>query len=120
MILADYEAYCLSLPAATLVVQWRDTHVYKVGGKMFAIAGETDEGGLGGYAFKASGMAYELLIEHGLARPAPYLARARWVSLRARDALSDLDLQAYLRQAHSLVAARLTRVQRKALGLAPG
>ena len=55
---------------------------------------------------------------HGLARPAPYLARAKWVQLTARDALSDTDLKAYLTQAHGLIAAKLTRAARKALGLA--
>jgi predicted DNA-binding protein (MmcQ/YjbR family) len=70
------------------------------------------------YAFKASDMAYELLIEQGLARPAPYLWRAKWVQLASGDALSDKDVAAYLQQAHSMVAARLTKKRRAQLGLA--
>jgi predicted DNA-binding protein (MmcQ/YjbR family) len=112
-----FEAYCLSLPAATLSVQWGDDHVFKVGGKMFAVAGPIGSGGVGGYTFKASDMAYELLIEQEIARPAPYLARAKWVQLMARDSLPENDLQAYLRHAHALVTAKLTRASRKALGL---
>jgi predicted DNA-binding protein (MmcQ/YjbR family) len=65
-------------------------------------------GGIGNpspaYAFKTSDMAFELLVEHGVARPAPYLARARWVQLLAADALPDRELDAYLAQAHALVA----------------
>ncbi|HEX7922162.1 MAG TPA: hypothetical protein VF583_14475, partial [Bradyrhizobium sp.] len=34
-----FEAHCLRLPAATKVVQWEGTSVFKVGGKMFALAG---------------------------------------------------------------------------------
>ncbi len=113
-----FEAYCLSLPAATLSVQWGDDHVYKVGGKMFAVAGPIGSGGAGGYTFKASDMAFELLVEQGLARPAPYLARAKWVQLLARDSLPERDLKAYLDQAHALVSSKLTRVARKELGLA--
>ena len=113
-----FEAFCLSLPAAVLSVQWGDNHVFKVGGKMFAVAGPIGSGGVGGYTFKASDMAYELLIEQQIARPAPYLARAKWVQLLARDSLPDKDLQAYLRQAHALVTAKLTRTNRKSLGLA--
>jgi predicted DNA-binding protein (MmcQ/YjbR family) len=115
--LARFRAACAALPAATYVNQWGGAHVYKVGGKIFAIAG------LGGgretphYAFKASDMSYELLIEHGIAQPARYLARAHWVQLTEPDALPDDDLLAYLAQAHGLVAAKLTRAERKRLGL---
>jgi predicted DNA-binding protein (MmcQ/YjbR family) len=112
-----FEAFCLSLPGATLVVQWGETHVYKVGGKMFATANAFEASHQPAFAFKASDMAYELLIEHGIARPAKYLARAKWVQLAARDALSDAELKAYLQQAHGIIAARLTRATRRALGL---
>lgn len=67
--------------------------------------------------FKTSNMAYQVLIEQGLARPAPYLARATWVQLIGNDALPDAELKAYLNQAHALIAAKLTRKSRKALGL---
>jgi predicted DNA-binding protein (MmcQ/YjbR family) len=112
-----FEAFCLSLPGATLVVQWGGTQVYKVGGKMFATANTFEPDETPAFAFKASDMAYELLIEHGIARPAKYLARAKWVQLTARDALPDAELTAYLAQAHGIIAARLTRAVRRQLGL---
>ena len=123
---AAFDALCLSLPGATYVNQWGGSHVYKVGGpaggKVFAIAPGWSARGRGGgkpaYIFKVSDMAFELLIEHGLAHPAPYLGRANWVELNSIDALGDADLEAYIRQAHGLIAARLTRAVRKALNLA--
>jgi predicted DNA-binding protein (MmcQ/YjbR family) len=114
---AAFEKACMAQPGASLSVQWGDSRVFKVGGKIFAIAGLNRDGGLPSYNFKASDMAFELLIEHALARPAPYLARAKWVRLNSHDALSDHDLKAYLAQAHALVAARLTRAQKRELGL---
>ena len=42
---AEFEAFSLSLPAATLTVQWGGSRVYKVGGKMFAVAGPAAAGG---------------------------------------------------------------------------
>jgi predicted DNA-binding protein (MmcQ/YjbR family) len=72
---AQIEAHCLSRPAATLSVQWGGANVFKVGGKIFALTG----GAFDGLAFKASDMAFELLPEQGLARPAPYLYRAKWL-----------------------------------------
>ncbi|WP_063684207.1 MmcQ/YjbR family DNA-binding protein [Bradyrhizobium stylosanthis] len=112
-----FEARCLRLPAATKVVQWEGTSVFKVGGKMFALSGGyTAESG--GYMFKVSDMAYGMLIEHGLARPAPYLARAKWVQLVGNNALPDAELTAYLVQAHALIVAKLSKKLRKELGLA--
>ena len=112
-----FQARCLALPAATLSIQWGGSRVYKVGGRIFAIVGGAIGEDPPAYAFKASDMAYELLIEQGLAAPAPYLARAKWVRLASPDALPDDELAAYLGQAHELVARRLTRAARRALGL---
>jgi predicted DNA-binding protein (MmcQ/YjbR family) len=112
-----FETHCRRLPAVTKVVQWEGTSVFKVGGKMFALArGFTTRSG--GFMFKTSNLAYAMLIEHGLARPAPYLARAKWVQLVDNDALPDAELAAYLDQAHALVVAKLTRKARKQLGFA--
>ena len=117
-----FDALCLSLPAATYVNQWGGSHVYKIGGpeggKVFAIAPNwSARNGGHAYIFKVSEMAFEMLIEHGLARPAPYLGGRNWVQLNAVDSLDDADLAAYIRQAHALIAARLTRAKRAALNL---
>ena len=114
---ADFETFCMSLPGATLVIQWGETHVFKVGGKIFAMASSAAMTGSESFMFKVSDMAFELLIEHGLARPAPYLARAKWVQLVSDDALPDVELEAYLTQAHAIIAARLTRALKRELGL---
>ncbi|QDP25682.1 MmcQ/YjbR family DNA-binding protein [Bradyrhizobium cosmicum] len=111
-----FETRCLRLPSVTKVVQWEGTSVFKVGGKMFALSGGFASGS-GGYMFKVSDMAYAILIEHGVARPAPYLARAKWVQLAGNNALPDAELTAYLAQAHALIVAKLTRKSRKSLGL---
>lgn len=114
---AAFDAFCRSLPAVTHVNQWGGSDVYKVGGKIFAIAAAFGPDHGVAYTFKASDMAFELLIEQKLARPAPYLARAKWVQLTSQTALKDADLEAYLAQAHALVAARLTKAARGTLGL---
>ncbi|MCS3725555.1 MmcQ/YjbR family DNA-binding protein [Bradyrhizobium betae] len=111
-----FETRCLRLPGVTRVVHWEGTSVFKVGGKMFALCGGFASGS-GGYMFKVSDMAYAILIEHGMARPAPYLARAKWVQLAGNNALPDAELTAYLAQAHALIVAKLTRKSRKSLGL---
>jgi len=105
---------CLALPGATLDHPFGDDHdAYRVGGKMFAMVGER-----GGLSFKVSDIAYEVLTGDGRARPAPYLARNKWVNLERIDAWPDDELAEHLAIAHSIVAAKLTRKARAALGLA--
>lgn len=107
-----FEAAALALPATTKVVQWGGARVYKVGGRIFAIAG------LGGaISLKVTDLAYEVLVETGQARPAPYLARARWVAFDDIESLDEREVADWLNTAHALVAARLTRAQRTELGI---
>jgi predicted DNA-binding protein (MmcQ/YjbR family) len=112
---AAFDAFCLGLPGAVMNSQWEGDRVYKIAGKMFAVLGSD-----GGCSFKANDVAFEMLTTEGPGRPAPYLARAKWVKLDSPDALPATELQAYLAQAHGLVAAKLTRAQRRELGLEQG
>lgn len=104
---------CMALPGVTLEHPFGDDHdAYKVGGKMFAIVG-----GMGGLSFKVSDIAFEVLTGDGRARPAPYLARARWVHLADPADWADDELAEHLVIAHGIVAARLTKKARVAVGL---
>jgi predicted DNA-binding protein (MmcQ/YjbR family) len=107
------ERAALSLPAATLSVQWGDERVYKVGGKIFAV---TDAGSTR-LSLKVTDIAFEVLVQSGQARAAPYLARAKWVQFPDVAALDADEVEDWLRTAHRLVAAKLTRAQRRDLGL---
>jgi predicted DNA-binding protein (MmcQ/YjbR family) len=107
-----FHAVCASLRGATLEVLWQVDQVYKVGGRMFAALEPN-----GSISFKANDVAFEMLAQTGLARPAPYSARAKWVCVDVTHALPDEDLRRYLEEAHALIAARLTRKLRRELGL---
>ena len=114
---AQLRDHCLSFTGAEETFPFGpETSVFKVGGKMFALARGFVESS-GGFMFKTSNMAYAMLIGQGVARPAPYVARAKWVQLVDNDALPDPELAAYLDQAHALVVAKLTRKARKELRL---
>src|SRR5580693_7323702 len=117
MILEAFHQTALALPGATFDIKWGVDRTYCVGDKMFAASGPTTDP-TPRYSFKASDMAFELLIEQGLARPTAYSARFKWVTLVSPDALPDDQISAYLAQAHALVAAKLPKKVRLALGLA--
>ena len=104
---------CLALPGVTLDHPFGDHHdAYRIGGKMFVMVGAE-----GGVSFKVSDIAYEVLTETGRARPAPYLARARWVNLPDPEAWDDEELAEHFAIAHRIVAAKLTKKVRAGLGL---
>ena len=105
---------CLALPAATLDHPFGGDHdAYRIGGKMFCMVGA-----MGSISFKVSDIAWEVLTESGRARPAPYMARNKWVNLPQIDDWPDDELAEHLAIAHSIVAAKLTKKARAALGLA--
>jgi predicted DNA-binding protein (MmcQ/YjbR family) len=113
--------HLLSLPGATLSIQWGDDHIFKVGGKMFAGMGPKPKKGAApardGISFKADDVSFHMLTNKRGITPAKYLARAQWVSLDRLGRLPDTQLKAYLTRAHAIVAAGLPRKTRAALGI---
>ncbi len=120
MQLDTYNKFCASLPATTKVVQWGGAHVWKVGGKVFAIAGWSD-GKIPHIVFKTSDLAFDILKEQDGLRPAPYLAPrgGKWIQIHKEDAMSDEDVFAYLKESHRLIALKLTKKLQSELGLTP-
>ena len=114
---AEFDEACAALPATTHVEQWGGASVWKVGGNIFAICSSWGEGANDAIAFKCSDLTYRILTELPGVVPAPYLARASWVQVRAGAELDGEDIRAHLAEAHRLVAAKLTRALRRDLGL---
>ncbi len=113
----QFNAFCRALPATSYVMQWGGAHVWKVGGKVFAIGGWVDEEA--GFTFKVSSVAYEMMRGQPGLRPAPYLASRgfKWIQHYAKPGLADTDLKDYLRESHRIVALGLTKKKQKELGL---
>ncbi len=113
----EFDGFCGSLKATTNVVQWGDASVWKLGGKIFAICSNWGEGRHEKFSFKCSDLTYSVLVEQPGIIPAPYLARARWVQIESPDAMDDRDLRDYIRAAHEIIGGKLSKGQRRALGL---
>jgi predicted DNA-binding protein (MmcQ/YjbR family) len=117
MTLDRVRAICLKFPHATEQIQWQDDLVFKVGGKMFAVA--RLDGAGNALSFKCAPEEFALLTEREGIVPAPYLARAHWVSLAGLDTLRAVELARRLRESYELVLAGLPKRAQAALGGAP-
>lgn len=113
MDLESVQRLCLGLPHVTESVQWENNLVFKVGDKMFAVAAL--EPGKTWIAFKCSPEDYADLTERIGITPAPYLARAQWVGLEHKHALTPPELEHQLRRAYDIVFAGLPKKTRAAL-----
>ncbi len=113
----EFNSFCRALTATTYVMQWGGSHVWKVGGKVFAIGGWGD--GQPGYTFKVGPLAFEILREQPGLRPAPYLASRgmKWIQHYADPGLPDEDLKSYLKESHRLVSLGLPKKRQRDLGL---
>jgi predicted DNA-binding protein (MmcQ/YjbR family) len=105
--------HCLSLPHVTENVQWGADLVFKVDGKMFAVA--PLEVAPVCLSFKCTPENFAELCERPGIIPAPYMARAQWVALESPNALPDEELRMLLGESYWLVWERLPKQRRKAL-----
>jgi predicted DNA-binding protein (MmcQ/YjbR family) len=115
---ARFNAFCRSLPHTTYVVQWGGAHVWKIGGKVFAIAWE-EQPGLVHVTFKCSPLSYDLLKGQEGLRPAPYLASRGmlWIQRVNDRSMDDAALKDYLGESYKLASVNLTKKVQKELGL---
>jgi predicted DNA-binding protein (MmcQ/YjbR family) len=110
---AELEKAALALPGAELSIKWGDDRCYVVAGKMFAAT----DGASTNLSMKMTDIAFEALTETARARPAPYMARAKWVMFNDVSGLDATEVEGWLKTAHELVAAKLPKKQRASLGL---
>jgi predicted DNA-binding protein (MmcQ/YjbR family) len=108
---------CLSLPGATEQIQWGDDLLFKVGGKMFAVT--PLEPAKVWLSLKASPENFTDLTERPGVIPAPYLARAKWISLESQDALPDAEIAQLVRESYELVLGKLPRKIRESIAKGP-
>ncbi|GLQ35304.1 hypothetical protein GCM10007939_15870 [Amylibacter marinus] len=114
---AEFNSFCKSLPQTTHVVQWGNSDVWKVGGKLFAVCGWN--GDADAFTFKVSDIAFEVLQELPGIRPAPYLASRgmKWLQQFDEGGLTDEELKNHIQYSYDLVVAKLTKKLRAELGL---
>ena len=106
--------FCLSLPHTTEGSPFGpDDLVFKVGGKMYAVAVLVPAPVC--LSFKCTPGEFAELVELPGIIPAPYSARYHWVALEREDALPPAEIKRRIRESYGLVFAKLPRKTQAAL-----
>ncbi len=112
---------CLALRHVTETVNWGHHLVYwvgnrDIGGKMFAMT-DLDGTGTGVLWFHAGPERFHELLETDGIIPAPYMARAFWVTVENWDVFRPSEFEDELRRAHALIYEKLPKRTKAMLAL---
>jgi predicted DNA-binding protein (MmcQ/YjbR family) len=115
---AQLDALCRRWPGVTRDTKWGVDMVLSVGGKMFAVMpSDGSEGGR--LSFKVADERFLELTDQPGIIPAPYLARAHWISITEPQRFATAELTAFVLDAYVLVRAKLTKKLQAELGPLP-
>lgn len=95
-------------PGVSHEIKWQDDVVFMVAGKMFAVhcfQGKNQ----GQLSFKVEDERFLDLTDRPHVIPAPYMARAHWISLLPSCEMDSAEKHAMVRKSYELVRAKLTR-----------
>lgn len=98
---------CMALPHTTEKIQWGDNLVFKVGEKIYVVV--PLEPAKVALSFKCTKEGFEELIDRPGIIPAPYLARAWWVSLEDPGAMTRTEIKKRLAEAYAIVFSGLPK-----------
>ena len=115
---ARLRTLCDRWPGVTDDIKWGNNLVFSVGGKMFVVT-HADGSERGRLSFKVADERFLELTDQPGIIPAPYLARARWVSVTDPERFTTAELQAFVLDAYAAVRAKLTKKLQAQLGPLP-
>jgi predicted DNA-binding protein (MmcQ/YjbR family) len=106
------DSICAAWPGVSTAIKWEVDLVYSVAGKMFAVYCTLGVE-RGRVSFKVDADRFLELTEQPGFMPAPYMARAFWVTLTDPDQVAPGELERFLRRSYDLVVEKLPlKVQR--------
>ncbi len=105
-------AFLLQLPGVREDLKWSSNRVFSVAGnKMIAILDFLGDG----LAFKVDSELFLGYVDRPGIRPAPYLARAHWISMTTPYPMTDSELKNLLARSHQLVVRKLPKIRQVGL-----
>ncbi|MBA3914251.1 MAG: MmcQ/YjbR family DNA-binding protein [Acidobacteriales bacterium] len=106
--------FCLSLPGATEQLQWEESLLFKVNGKMFVIL-NLNVARERRLSFRCSPDTYAELIEREGINPARYnLWKYNWVSLDGLNVIPAPELKELMRESHAIITEKSSKPRKRA------
>lgn len=105
---AELDALCGTWPGVTSSMKWEVDLVYSVANKMFAVLCTLGPE-RGRLSFKVDSDRFLELTDQPGVMPAPYMARAFWITLTEPQRFSRKEIENFLRRSYELVIEKLSR-----------
>lgn len=115
MTIEDIQSICKKLAHTTEDIKWETHLCYSIGEKIFIITSPDTSPVTA--SFKVSDENFIELSEREGFKPAPHLARYKWIYVDDISRLTKTEWTNYLNEAYQLVAGKLPAKQKKKLGL---
>lgn len=115
MNIEDLQEICRAMPHVTEDVKWGHDLVFSIGGKMFCVAGLDQSPTTA--SFKVTEEEFEEMSTRPGFKPAPYVAKYKWVFIDDINKMKTQEWKQYLKQSYELVKEKLSPKIKKQLGL---
>jgi predicted DNA-binding protein (MmcQ/YjbR family) len=115
MNIEDIQTICRQLPGVTEDIKWGHDLVFSIGGKMFCVVGLEESPTTA--SFKVPDEEFEEITNWPGFKPAPYVAKYKWVRIEDINKMKKTDWKKYLQQSYDLVKIKLPAKLKKQLGL---
>ncbi|MHA4845118.1 MmcQ/YjbR family DNA-binding protein [Flavitalea antarctica] len=111
----DVQNICRGMTGVTEDIKWEHDLVFSIGGKMFCVVGldQTPTSA----SFKVNDEEFEEMCSLPGFKPAPYVAKYKWVLIDDINKMNKTDWKRYLKQSYDLVKDKLSAKIKKQLGL---
>ncbi|MEO4004796.1 MULTISPECIES: MmcQ/YjbR family DNA-binding protein [unclassified Flavobacterium] len=96
---------CTSFPAVTEDIKWGNDLCFLIANKMFCVIG-LDSTPLT-VSFKTTEEDFDQLIARPHIKPAPYMARYKWVLVEDSSVLTPKEWEHYIAQSYQLIKGKL-------------
>ena len=115
MTVEDIQNICRQLEGTTEDIKWEHDLVFSIGAKMFCVVGLDQSPTTA--SFKVKDEEFEEICQWPGFKPAPYVAKYKWVWIDDINKMKKPLWQKYIRQSYDLVSNKLPVNLKKQLGL---
>ena len=115
MNIEEIETICRKMPGVTEDVKWEHDLVFSIGGKMFCVVGLDQVPTTA--SFKVKDEEFEEMCNRPGFKPAPYVAKYKWVLIEDISKMKKSEWKKYLKQSYELVKNKLSAKLKKQLGV---